>query len=350
MDEESVFKACQPSQKTPDLRALFFWRKVCRGIFITAGRAGFVWIAPAVKQKKKPRRRAKNARRTSNPNDAKIHVTEEFCIDHPNFLRVLASFLVQSFAIDLKDGVEAANLLGIASDHSGFCHGPTQQQKHALPKDKVITDPSKGLARGNTAFAMAIPQMSQLPNLKEESIIATTLGRQRRGKVIGTHWHGISAAVKIIYMDDSNDGDRQYAQDLFRTEVEAYRVAGASGLWGIAVPAPLFVVNSGSLCAIGMVAGVPMPLDPLEWTTTDLQQAKESLLLLHHQAGITLTDIKPANFVQLQQQSCDDDADGNAEETMMKQVVAIDLEGFWKDASEVELPLWLLGQGTPSLI
>ena len=90
-----------------------------------------------------------------------------------------------------------------------------------------------------------------------------------------------------------------------------------------------------------------MPLDPLECSATDLQQASKSVLLLF-QAGITLADIKPANFVQLRQ-SCDD-ADENKEETMLKRVVAIDLEGFSKDASEVELPLWLLGQGTPSLI
>ena len=90
-----------------------------------------------------------------------------------------------------------------------------------------------------------------------------------------------------------------------------------------------------------------MTLNPLEWTTTDLQQANESVLLLH-QAGITLTDIKPANFVQLLQ-NCDD-ADGNTGGTMMKRVGAIDLEAFWKNDSEVELPLWLLSQGTPSLI
>lgn len=189
---------------------------------------------------------------------------------------------------------------------------------------------------------MAIPQMSQLPVLEEESVMAATLGRERRGKVIGTRWHGISAAVKIVYMDGD---DRKYAQDLFRMEVEAYKVAGASGLWGKAVPCPLFIVNSDSLCAIGMVAGVSMPLDPVEWTATDLEQAMESVLLLH-QAGVTLTDIKPANFVRLLQ-GCNG-SEGNAEEIMMERVVAIDLEGFWGDASEVELQRWL--SGTPPLV
>ena len=182
----------------------------------------FVWI-PTVK--KKPERATKNkARQTKS--DAKIFATEELFIGHPNFLRVLASFLVQSFAIDFEQGVEAANLLGVTSDDGGLCHGPTQKHE---PRDKIprVVRGSKGIPGGKkgqdvaeTAFAMAIPQMSQLPGLKEESIIATTLGRQRRGKVIGTQWHGISAAVKIIYMD-SNDDYRQYAQDLFRMEVEA---------------------------------------------------------------------------------------------------------------------------------
>jgi hypothetical protein len=90
-----------------------------------------------------------------------------------------------------------------------------------------------------------------------------------------------------------------------------------------------------------MVQGMSMPLDPLEWTVNDLQQAKESVLLLH-QSGITLTDIKPANFVKLTGSG----TNGNMEETV-KRVVAIDLEGFWKDASDVELPGWLLRQETP---
>jgi hypothetical protein len=83
-----------------------------------------------------------------------------------------------------------------------------------------------------------------------------------------------------------------------------------------------------------MVAGVSMPLDPLKWTSTDLQEAKESVLLLH-QAGVTLTDIKPANFVKLT--GCET----NNTEDRVKRVVAIDLEDFCRDDSALELPLWL---------
>jgi hypothetical protein len=89
-----------------------------------------------------------------------------------------------------------------------------------------------------------------------------------------------------------------------------------------------------------MVKGMPMPLDPTEWTQKDLQQAKESVLLLHHQSCITLTDIKPANFVKLTEKGTNI-RNGNREENTIERVVAIDLEGFLMDADGVEIPPWL---------
>mmetsp|Transcript_8479 Transcript_8479/g.15369 ORF Transcript_8479/g.15369 Transcript_8479/m.15369 type:complete len:325 (-) Transcript_8479:123-1097(-) len=314
---------------------------VCSGIFLTAGRAVFVWIDEPVK--KKNARRAKKQKALK-----KIYVTEELEIDHPNYLRVMASFLVKSFAIPDGERRRAASLLGVASSSGGFTRGPTQ--KHT-PKGKYRGDKKPAANSDNTnttnvaatalSVAMTLPQLSQVPDFKEGSIIAATLGRERQGRVIGTEWHGISAAVKIVCID-GNDG--HYAHEVFRSEVEAYRLAGAAGLWGKAVPGPLFVAETDKVCALGMVAGVPMPLEPQEWTGNDLQQAKESVFLLH-QSKITLSDIKPANFVKLSGSGMN----GNILETVTR-VVAIDLECFLKNASDVELPPWLLREGSPSLI
>lgn len=74
-----------------------------------------------------------------------------------------------------------------------------------------------------------------------------------------------------------------------------------------------------------------MTLDTLEWAEEDLEHAKESVLLLH-QSGITLTDIKHANSVKL--------TDSNKTNGNVERVVAIDLEGFSRDDIDVELPLY----------
>lgn len=320
--------------------------RVCRGIFITAGRAVFVWIEPV--QEEKVARRAKKKPRK----EKKIYVTEELFVDHPSFLRIMASFLVSSFAIDGGDSIRAASLLVVKSEEGGFSDGGTQKHtpttqfqgqgpldtKPAGRSSSGNTKGKEGVPQADIAVALGIPQLSHVPDFKESSMLATALGRERRGKVIGTTWNCVPAAVKLVYMDGN---DQRYTRDLFHSEVEAYRIAGTARLWGKAVPGPLFTVETDSVCALGMVAGISMPLDPLEWTEEDLQQAKESVLLLL-QSGITLTDIKPANFVKL--------TDSNKANGNVKRVVAIDLEGFSRDDIDVELPPWLLREGTPVLI
>jgi len=81
-----------------------------------------------------------------------------------------------------------------------------------------------------------------------------------------------------------------------------------------------------------------MPQDTSEWKAEELEQAKESILLLS-EAGVGLRDIKPANFVKLTDQSS----------AKRGRVVAIDLECYFQDTNAVELPLWLT-QGCSSLI
>lgn len=282
-------------------------------------------------------------------------MSEEIPINHAQFLLAMACFLIKSFDLDYNDGARAADLLGVPTDEGGFSRGDFQQH---TPKDRSRRDDDededaepkhkkprvvkkKGTKKKAASVALAIPQLPQLPDIKHQLTLATTLGRERRGKVIGTEWYGIPVAVKMVYTDGD---DRQYARKVFHSEVEAYRMAGSAGLWGRAVPEPLFLADTDSVCALGIAKGVPMPLDPVEWSREDLEQAKESILLLQ-QSGITLTDIKPANFVKL----TDKGTKGNGEETI-ERVVAIDLECFWKDADGVELPPWFWKQDTPSLV
>eukprot|EP00978_Attheya_sp_CCMP212_P006978 scaffold16306_cov45-Attheya_sp.AAC.1 len=212
----------------------------------------------------------------------------------------MASFLVKSFAIAEDDRRRAVSLLGVESSAGGFISGPTQKQR----AEDIYEGDNKLVANSDNtntmsvaaiapSVAMALPQLSQVPDFKEGSIIAATLGREHQCRVIGMERH-----------------------------VEAYRLAGAAGLWGKAVPGLLFVAENDKVCALGMVAGVPMPLEPQEWTGNDLQQAKESVWLLH-QSNITLTDMKPANFVKLSGSGMN----GNILETATW-VVAIDLECF----------------------
>jgi hypothetical protein len=51
---------------------------------------------------------------------------------------------------------------------------------------------------------------------------------------------------------------------MLRSEVEAYKLAGAAGLWGRAVPQPLFVACDDTVCTLRTTASTPMPLDPLD--------------------------------------------------------------------------------------
>lgn len=112
--------------------------KVCRGIVFTSGRAIFVWIeiptveepAPAEPVAKRPRvAKTTSVSAQSSDTTRKIFVTEEMFIDHPDFLRVVASFLGAAFKINYVEGAAAAQLLGVTSDEGGFQRGLTQ--KHA---------------------------------------------------------------------------------------------------------------------------------------------------------------------------------------------------------------------------
>mmetsp|Transcript_24158 Transcript_24158/g.66948 ORF Transcript_24158/g.66948 Transcript_24158/m.66948 type:complete len:536 (+) Transcript_24158:120-1727(+) len=319
---------------------------VCRGILATAGRVVFVWIKPVDDTSRA--RQAKRRRAESK----KIYVTEELFVDHPNFLRIMASFLVESFLINRDQGDAASRFLKVPSEDGGFSRGSTQKHTPKASRqdedgDEDKKQPAKPAGstkkrkkKSKSAVEATIPRVIKLPDFKVESALATTLGRERKGRVIGTKWTGIPVAVKIVNTDGE---DREYARNLFHTEVEAYEIAGAHGLWGESVPRPLFVVETDTLCALGMVQGMSMPLDPCMWTAQDLQQGKEAVLRLH-ESGITVTDIKPANFVKL----VGSGTSGNMEVTGNR-VVAIDLEGFWKEAEDIELPIWLLRQDTPML-
>merc|ERR1712032_824903 len=101
--------------------------------------------------------------------------------------------------------------------------------------------------------------------------------------------------------------------------------------------------------ALGLSAGNPMPLDPNEWCCSDFRQALESVCLLLD-AGIVLSDIKPANFISIERTtSSDNDRGGDT------RVMAIDLEDSLPgvgdgESQHFELPDWILRGSSGRLV
>jgi hypothetical protein len=87
-------------------------------------------------------------------------------------------------------------------------------------------------------------------------------------------------------------------------------------------------------------------LDPEEWSCSDLRQALKNVRLLL-EAGIELSDIKPANFISMVGASSSNDG---GEDT---RVMAIDLEDSFLvvsgESQQFELPRWML-RGSSSQI
>jgi hypothetical protein len=204
-----------------------------------------VWIEPVTAADETKNRRGKKKKV-----DRKIYITEQLPIDHQHFLRVMASFLVESFDIDEDAGAAAAELLGLPSSDGGFCKGGIHHKHTPPPKDGpreddkkksatssssssshgATTRGSKGEQGANASIALPMLKLLEVPSFKLQTVLSATLGRERRGKVLGTEWHGVPIAVKMVHTDDGMDG--KYARDLFHSEVEAYRMAGSTGLWG----------------------------------------------------------------------------------------------------------------------
>lgn len=318
--------------------------QVTHGIIITSGRAHYVWIEVPVLDDdsnidgdNEPKK--KKAKPNSNTNMEHselpaIMVTQAVMITHPHFLRMMASFLRDGQKSYIDNGIRSSTLLSVPSGGGGFTKGKAQDiSKSSRSKNSTAGGtPSSNRGTPTTRFsfgsaASLISVFTKMPPLQYKSVLASSLGRDREGRVIAVDWFGNQSALKMAELETVTAAVRQRTIATFQSEFEAYEIAGRAGLWGIAVPKPLFYVKGDTLLALCTEEGSPMPSDPNDWSKECLTQAFESVQMLHN-VNISLTDIKPANFVRIPI------GDGN-------RVVSIDLECFAADCNELELPDWL---------
>jgi hypothetical protein len=248
------------------------------------------------------------------------------------------------------NGVRVAQLLTTPSSKGGLAEGDPQVYEPS-PKGQSKPNTSSKTTAATTPFNLAsstlINRFSVVPDFKATTPLTNTLGREKVGRVVATEWYGVSAVVKTFARNETNGlKEQSHERHLFESEVEAYEIAGRAGLWGVAVPKPLFAAMDASACALCLTAGNPMPLDPEEWSCSDLRQALKNVRLLL-EAGIELSDIKPANFISMVGASSSNDG---GEDT---RVMAIDLEDSFLvvsgESQQFELPRWML-RGSSSQI
>jgi hypothetical protein len=317
------------------------------GVIITSGRAYFVWVTYEGKGQIETNIDAQPAQKKAKQENSEtptIHMTEAIMIDDEHFLRVLFNFILQTKPeAGPINGVRVAQLLTTPSSKGGLTKGDPQVYQPS-PKGQSKSNNSSKTTAATTPFNLAsstlINRFSVIPDFKATTTLTNTLGREKVGRVVATEWYGVSAVVKTFARNETNGlEERSHERHLFESEVEAYEIAGRAGLWGVAVPKPLFAAMDASVCALCLTAGNPMPLDPEEWSCSDLRQALKNVRLLL-EAGIELSDIKPANFISMVGVSS---SNGGGEDT---RVMAIDLEDSFLvvggESQDFELPRWML--------
>jgi hypothetical protein len=317
------------------------------GVIITSGRAYFVWVTYEGKGQIETNIDAQPAQKKAKQENSEtptIHMTEAIMIDDEHFLRVLFNFILQTKPeAGPINGVRVAQLLTTPSSKGGLTKGDPQVYQPS-PKGQSKSNNSSKTTAATTPFNLAsstlINRFSVIPDFKATTTLTNTLGREKVGRVVATEWYGVSAVVKTFARNETNGlEERSHERHLFESEVEAYEIAGRAGLWGVAVPKPLFAAMDASVCALCLTAGNPMPLDPEEWSCSDLRQALKNVRLLL-EAGIELSDIKPANFISMVGVSNSNDG---GEDT---RVMAIDLEDSFLvvggESQHFELPRWML--------
>lgn len=328
------------------------------GVIITSGRAYFVWVEVGEEQdnsREPPPKKSKGGKKKAVSNDARttsgIYLTDAIKIDDPEFLRVMYNFILQTKESRVMDmGLTAAELLRTPSSSGGLTRGESQdnkpQTRNRSPSTKLSPRSSGG---GVVPFPGAkmsmICRFPCLPRLNETCVIADTLGRNREGRVAETKWNGVSAALKVVRLGN-DEHEETYVRRVFEGEVKAYEMAGLAGLWGLAVPQPFFVATDDKYCALCLALGDPMPTDSDQWSRSELIQAAESVRLLY-EAGIELSDIKPANFIRIPKQEI-----GASQNTEEQRVVAIDLEESFleAEAESLELPEWMFQEAEANTV
>jgi tRNA A-37 threonylcarbamoyl transferase component Bud32 len=137
----------------------------------------------------------------------------------------------------------------------------------------------------------------------------------------------MDVAVKVVRI--ARDEKGQEDMRAFDSEVEAYKIAGRAGLWGVAVPEPLFVASKDeammSMRAIGTKVGRSLP-HVKHWSPKQFSQARVAITRLY-QTEVRHADVHPRNFIAIE------GLEGES-------VAAIDLE-FYLDDRKLNLPPWI---------
>jgi hypothetical protein len=126
--------------------------QVTHGVFITSGRAHYAWIEVPVsddagsdgdnepeKKKAKPNSVVEHSE-SSSPT---IMLTYAVMITHPNFLRMMASFLRQGQASSIEEKVRASELLSLPSADGGFTRGKAQDISKSAKEPKTTKSGTK---------------------------------------------------------------------------------------------------------------------------------------------------------------------------------------------------------------
>ena len=333
------------------------------GIIITARRAFFVLVVPHRQSTRKRRRATRTETAEQLPpypdpsgqiilpdgqieslllnSEPGIYVSSAVHVNDPNYLRILAGFMVESHAFRTGAGYQQRWMSEIVSSigtggEGLFLRG---DQQAYIPTPR--SEESSGRASGSDVTRLPVNRRRSLPMIDWDEIeplirspsqvLSKALGRERDGQVVKVTWNDIDVAVKVVHITKDENGRKD--MQAFDSEVEAYRIAGGAGLWGVAVAEPVFISSKEearrSIMAIGTKAGRLLP-HVSRWSPRQLSQARDAVVRLY-QAGVRHTDVHPRNFVAI---------DGPTGETT---VAAIDLE-FSLDHGKPNLPPWIWGQ------
>ena len=327
-------------------------KAITHGVILTAGRAFFILVVPPQGQgvkRKHDETPPQEGPQYPAPDgtallDADIHtlmretapgiyVSRAFMVNGANFLRRLAAFVIESKKIQEDEALHSALAGRVSAALKGgppFCEGEEQRY---IPTPRRSPGGRSNSSSSLTHSLDAVP-WSELEEALDHPVrvLATTLGRERCGRVVVIAWKGIEVAVKVVNIEEGERGRQD--DEAFRTEVEAYRRAGAAGLWGVAVPKPFFYSthdgdDKTGMRALGMEVGGNLP-HLNSWTPVMFSQARDCVMRLY-QAGVTHSDVQARNFVGLHHHS------GG------KLVAAIDLEYSLLDGTPM-LPDWIWGR------
>eukprot|EP00978_Attheya_sp_CCMP212_P003921 scaffold8363_cov58-Attheya_sp.AAC.2 len=343
------------------------------GVILTAGRAFFVLVVPPQQTRKRSVAATEHTPLCTDGSpqfpapdgnalpDGDIHtlmrdtasgiyISHAFMLDDPTFLRRLAGFMVESKKVQENEALSRSLAMGVHNSLQGtFCEGSEQKyvpsprgsgsgsrrsgESHSMPPPASTPPESGSPPKSAQDCNIDIMPWQELEETLDTPlrVLTTTLGRERAGRVVVIPWKGRDVVVKVLSIEKGEKGHEDI--QAFTTEVEAYRVAGAAGLWGVAVPRPMFIAtrdggDEPGMRALGMEEGHELP-HVSGWSPLMFSQARDCVMRLY-QAGVRHLDVHARNFVMLHHPP------GNS-------VATIDLEYFLAEGKPM-LPEWIWGR------